>query len=86
VLEHARRNERTLLTADLGDFGALARTMRTHAGIGLIGEQNGRAQQIAAMDRLVDALLSHVAGGGALSGFIFRIRRTGRLAIGRPQG
>lgn len=81
VLSHAKLDGRAVVTADIGDFGALARTIQEHAGIGLIGEQNGREQQIAGMIRLVDVLLLYVEGGGIVSGRIFRLRRTGRLAV-----
>lgn len=70
-----------MVTADDADFLALARSRDDHAGIGLIDDQDTRANQIDAILRLARALLGHVARGGVLQRHVFVLRRTGRLAV-----
>ncbi len=83
VLAWATADRRMVLTANDVDFVLLARTGVPHHGLGLISDQNTRIRQIAAIERLVSALLGHMDGKGIVAGHVFVLRRTGRLSVRR---
>lgn len=57
VLDLAQRDHRAVVTANIRDFLALARTRPNHFGLVLVNDQNTRERQTAAIARIVTAML-----------------------------
>ena len=81
VLSWAAAERRVVVTANRADFLRLVRGRASHPGLGLITDQDTRSRQIKSVERLISALLSHLAVGGTTINHVFTVREaTGRLA------
>jgi predicted nuclease of predicted toxin-antitoxin system len=81
VLEWATAERRVVMTANEVDFVGLPRGGATHAGLGLISDQDTRDRQIIAIEALARAMLGHVESGGDVAGRVFILRAGGRLSV-----
>ena len=77
VFDLAQRDYRAVVTANIRDFLALARTRPDHSGLVLVDDQNTRERQTAAIARIVTAMLARTDASTA--GRVF----TWRAAAGR---
>ncbi|HLY55081.1 MAG TPA: DUF5615 family PIN-like protein [Stellaceae bacterium] len=82
VLAWAMAERRLVVTANQADFLLLVQA-GGHPGLGLVEDQNTRRRQIAAVERLVRAILDHVERGGTVEDHVFVLHRTGRVALRR---
>jgi predicted nuclease of predicted toxin-antitoxin system len=83
VMDWAASRGRLVITANGADFLALARRRPNHCGLGLVADQSTRVRQIATIERLVHALLAHLADDKPLRGYVFTLRKSGQLAVRR---
>lgn len=85
VMDWAGAEQRLLITANSADFLALLRDRSKHPGVGLVIDQNTRARQVRAVERLAGALLRRAAAGGILSERVFIWTRANRLIVRRTR-
>jgi predicted nuclease of predicted toxin-antitoxin system len=72
VFDLAQRDQRAVVTANIRDFLALARTRPDHSGLVLVDDQNTRERQTAAIARIVTAMLARTEASTAGRVFTWR--------------
>ena len=76
ILDLALRDRRAVVTANSRDFLALARRRPDHPGLILVDDQNTRDRQVAAIARIVTAMLART--DGSIAGRVFTLARRER--------
>jgi predicted nuclease of predicted toxin-antitoxin system len=81
VFDLAEREHRAVVTANIRDFLALARTRPNHSGLVLVDDQNTRERQTAAIARIVTAMLART--GASTAGRVFTWRAASDRLVDR---